>query len=86
MGLALGAWGAVQTTAAGVAIAIGGVIRDAALAAPGGTDPATPYLLVFAVEIALLAFAFVATRSMIAGEAAAGPAPAALRATSLGDS
>jgi BCD family chlorophyll transporter-like MFS transporter len=27
-GLALGAWGAVQATAAGVAIAAGGVIRD----------------------------------------------------------
>ena len=36
-GLALGAWGAVQATAAGVAVALGGVLRDivAALAAQG---------------------------------------------------
>ena len=36
-GLALGAWGAVQATAAGVAVALGGVLRDivAALADAG---------------------------------------------------
>ncbi|RYF39008.1 MAG: MFS transporter, partial [Comamonadaceae bacterium] len=41
-GLALGAWGAVQATAAGLAIAAGGVLRDgvSALAAQGALGPA----------------------------------------------
>jgi BCD family chlorophyll transporter-like MFS transporter len=55
IGLALGAWGAVQTTAAGVAIAIGGVVRDLVVA--GGGDAATPYLVVFVTEMILLAVA-----------------------------
>ncbi len=40
-GLALGAWGAVQATAAGGAVALGGVIRDivSALAAQGALGP-----------------------------------------------
>ena len=29
-GLALGAWGAVQASAAGIAVALGGIIRDVA--------------------------------------------------------
>jgi BCD family chlorophyll transporter-like MFS transporter len=61
MGLALGAWGTVQTTAAGLAIAIGGVIRDI-LARPGdsmGAGAATPYIPVFVLEMALLALALV---------------------------
>lgn len=60
-GLALGAWGAVQATAAGVAVALGGVLRDAiaALAGQGTFGPAlagpgTGYAFVYAVEIALL--------------------------------
>src|SRR6201999_2658621 len=38
-GLALGAWGAVQASAAGLAIALGGIIRDvvAGVAAPDAT-------------------------------------------------
>ena len=60
IGLALGAWGAVQATAAGVAIAAGGVIRDVILAMPGGqSDAALPYLPVFAAEILLLIGALV---------------------------
>jgi MFS transporter, BCD family, chlorophyll transporter len=60
-GLALGAWGAVQATAAGLAIALGGAIRDlvAALAlsgalGPGLAAPATGYIVVYHIEIALL--------------------------------
>ncbi len=71
IGLALGAWGAVQTTAAGVAIAIGGATRDVIVAAPLGAGPATPYLVVFAIEIALLALALAATWRMMAREALA---------------
>ncbi len=60
-GLALGAWGAVQASAAGVAIALGGAIRDGvgALAAHGAlgpalTGPATGYGAVYHLEIVLL--------------------------------
>jgi MFS transporter, BCD family, chlorophyll transporter len=61
IGLALGAWGAVQTTAAGIAIALGGAIRDAMLLVPeGASAPAAPYLPVFALEAALLALALIA--------------------------
>ncbi len=60
-GLALGAWGAVQATAAGVAVAAGGLLRDAAQAlGPGWIGPtpwpgaATGYAFVYAIEIVLL--------------------------------
>jgi BCD family chlorophyll transporter-like MFS transporter len=60
-GLALGAWGAVQATAAGVAVALGGILRDtvSAFAERGWfgatlTGPATGYAFVYAVEIVLL--------------------------------
>jgi BCD family chlorophyll transporter-like MFS transporter len=60
-GLALGAWGAVQASAAGVAIALGGAIRDAVggLAAQGAlgpalTGPAAGYGVVYHIEILLL--------------------------------
>jgi MFS transporter, BCD family, chlorophyll transporter len=60
-GLALGAWGAVQATCAGVAIALGGVLRDVVGAlADGGllgqvhTGPATGYVFVYCLEIVLL--------------------------------
>lgn len=60
IGLSLGAWGAVQTTAAGIAIAVGGVIRDAMLLAPGAsTAGAETYVPVFALEAALLVLALV---------------------------
>jgi BCD family chlorophyll transporter-like MFS transporter len=61
-GLALGAWGAVQATTAGVAIALGGLLADAvgALAHRGVLGPAlagrdTGYLAVYGLEIVLLA-------------------------------
>jgi MFS transporter, BCD family, chlorophyll transporter len=58
IGLALGAWGAVQTTAAGMAIAVGGVIRDTIAAETGaGIGSALPYVPVFSLEIALLVLA-----------------------------
>jgi BCD family chlorophyll transporter-like MFS transporter len=61
VGLALGAWGAAQATAAGVGVALGGIIRDiiAGLASrdvfgPSLSGPATGYMAVYCVEIALL--------------------------------
>ena len=66
-GLALGAWGAVQATAAGVAIAIGGVIRDVIVSLPvsGAYGPAAAYLPIFALEILLLITALAVTRTML---------------------
>ena len=59
-GIALGAYGAVQATAAGLAIAVGGGLRDAvsALATSGWlgsalASPATGYSFVYHLEIAL---------------------------------
>jgi BCD family chlorophyll transporter-like MFS transporter len=62
IGLSLGAWGAVQTTAAGVAIALGGVIRDAMLigsAGPAADVSASSYVPVFALEAGLLLVALI---------------------------
>lgn len=61
IGLALGVWGAVQASAAGTAVAAGGLIRDgvSALATAGVlgqamANPATGYSVVYHIEIALL--------------------------------
>jgi BCD family chlorophyll transporter-like MFS transporter len=71
VGLALGAWGAVQATSAGVAVALGGIGRDVmgALAAqgylgPALATPATGYAAVYTVEIALLLATVVAMRAL----------------------
>ena len=60
-GLTLGVWGAVQATAAGAAIALGGAIRDVvsqqALSGSFGSvlnTPVTGYAVVYNVEIVLL--------------------------------
>jgi len=61
-GLALGAWGAVQASAAGLAVAMGGIVYEAVawFAAARGLDPATGYNAVYAIEIALLFAALLA--------------------------
>jgi BCD family chlorophyll transporter-like MFS transporter len=71
-GMVLGLWGAVQASAAGVAVASGGLIRDAvsALAAkgalgPGLTDPATGYSTVYGLEIVLLFATLVALGPLV---------------------
>jgi len=51
VGLALGAWGAVQATAAGVAVGVGGILRDAYAAA---TEPVLGYIFVYSLELVLL--------------------------------
>ena len=60
-GLALGVWGAVQATAAGLGILLSGAIRDgvgamamAGKLGPGLVDPATGYSIVWHIEIFLL--------------------------------
>ncbi len=66
-GLALGAWGAVQATAAGVAVAFGGIGRDLVAAAAqrqwlpaGWNGPASGYIAVYALEMLLLLATLVA--------------------------
>lgn len=61
VGLALGAWGAVQAAAAGLAIAGGGLLRDVfsslavhGLLGPALTDAATGYGVVYHLELGLL--------------------------------
>ena len=61
IGLALGVWGAVQASAAGTAVAAGGLIRDGvSILAQNGLlgqamdNPATGYSVVYHIEIALL--------------------------------
>ncbi|WP_274520593.1 BCD family MFS transporter [Ectothiorhodospira variabilis] len=65
-GMAVGAWGAVQATAAGGAIALGGIIRDLVGLITGGgllgetlASPATGYLAVYYLEIGILLAALV---------------------------
>jgi BCD family chlorophyll transporter-like MFS transporter len=71
-GLALGTWGAVQATAAGGGIALGGGIRDAvsSMASNGMLgralmDPATGYSVVYHIEIALLFATLVAIGPLV---------------------
>jgi BCD family chlorophyll transporter-like MFS transporter len=71
-GRILGAWGAVQATAAGVAIGLSGFIRDVvgALATKGSlgaamSTPASGYLVVYHIEIALMFLALVAIGPLV---------------------
>ena len=84
-GLALGAWGAVQATATGVAAAVGGAVRDGvgSLAMAGRLgealqSSATGYSFVYHLEIALLFAALVAlgplARRVVNGSSGRAPA------------
>ncbi len=71
-GLTLGAWGAVQATAGGLAIAAGGVLRDAVgyLASSGAmgealNTPSTGYSAVYHVELALLFLTLIALGPLV---------------------
>ena len=71
-GLALGAWSAVQASAAGLAIAAGGILRDVVsdLAARGAlgpalTDPSTGYGVVYHVELLILFLTLVALGPLV---------------------
>ncbi len=59
IGLALGTWGAVQATAAGVGVALAGIVRDIIAAAPGDAmlQAYAPYNTVFLIEIVFLVLA-----------------------------
>jgi BCD family chlorophyll transporter-like MFS transporter len=71
-GLALGAWGAVQASAAGAAIALGGITRDVVsglasqgLFGPALDRPATGYNAVYLLEIAMLLATLVAIGPLV---------------------
>lgn len=73
-GLALGAWGAVQATAAGIGVASGGVLRDVAGAVadagafgPAAEGPATGYGIVYTIEIVLLFATLAAIGRLVRG-------------------
>lgn len=68
-GLALGAWGAVEATATGIAVALSGVIRDlvthAASKLPGFGGAASGYNAVYATEIVMLIVTMVAMAPLL---------------------
>ncbi|HEU4457674.1 MAG TPA: BCD family MFS transporter [Methylibium sp.] len=82
-GMALGAWGAVQAACAGIAIALGGAVRDGigALAMQGALgealrSPATGYSFVYHCEMYLLFIALVVLGPLVRrSRAAAGAKP-----------
>ena len=72
VGLVLGVWGAVQASAAGCAVAFGGLIRDGvgALAdrnvfGPTLATPATGYLAVYVIELVLLFATLIAVGPLV---------------------
>jgi BCD family chlorophyll transporter-like MFS transporter len=80
VGLALGAWGAVQATSAGVAMAGGGVLRDvvASMAArgllsPTMSPPAAAYTLVYGIEVLLLLATLAAMAPLVRPEVTMAP-------------
>jgi len=77
IGLALGAWGAVQATAAGIGIAAAGILRDVILALPGspGMGAHVPYNAVFMVEIGFLLLAVLVALPLTRAASRAAPFP-----------
>jgi len=80
VGLALGAWGAVQAFAGGVAVALGGAVRDvvSALATAGALgeglrEAVTGYSFVYHLELYLLFAALIAIGPLVRTQSA--PAP-----------
>ncbi len=80
-GLALGAWGAVQATAAGIAMSLSGIIRDLMTAGLATVDEvlgvastAAAYISVYGLEILLLLVTIGATVPLIRQAKAAGGA------------
>jgi BCD family chlorophyll transporter-like MFS transporter len=78
-GLALGAWGAVQATSAGIAIALGGAVRDGitnlavhGALGPALTGPSTGYGAVYQIEIFLLFATLIAIGPLVRSGSRAG--------------
>jgi BCD family chlorophyll transporter-like MFS transporter len=66
-GLALGAWGAVQASAAGLAVALGGIIRDVvhAFSPAAYGDLGIGYQFVYTLEIVLLCITLIALMPLL---------------------
>lgn len=76
IGLALGVWGGVQASAAGIAVALGGLLRDAisylamrGVLGPVLHDPAIGYIAVYHLEILLLFVTLVAIGPLVRARA-----------------
>lgn len=76
-GLALGAWGAVQATAAGLAMSLSGIVRDVINVLVGSKDllsglpaSASGYLTVYAIELLLLLVTVAALTALITRQSA----------------
>ena len=74
VGVTLGIWGAVQASAAGAAVAAGGLLRDgvgtladAGTLGPVLANPATGYVAVYLVEVALLFGTLIAVGPLVRG-------------------
>jgi BCD family chlorophyll transporter-like MFS transporter len=74
-GLAVGAWGAVQATTAGLAIALGGALRDVlsdlatrGALGPGFVSSSVGYIFVYHIEVALLFGMLVAVGPLVRAE------------------
>ena len=67
IGLALGTWGAAQATAAGVGVALAGIVRDIIVGLQGATGNAVsvPYNAVFLIEAASLLAAILVIWPMV---------------------
>jgi BCD family chlorophyll transporter-like MFS transporter len=83
-GLALGVWGAVTATSAGVAIALGGVLRDvisamaqAGLLGEGLAQAATGYVSIYLIEIVLLFITLAVVGPLVRSRGASQARPAA---------
>lgn len=72
-GLAIGAWGAVQATAAGLAMALSGTVRDVVDLGFGGLlGKAGGYNTVYGLEIVLLLVTVVAVLPLLRDQEAEG--------------
>lgn len=83
-GLALGAWGAVQATSYGLALALGGALRDLVsdlatrgLLGPALDSPATGYSFIYHVELYLLFATLIALGPLVRTAPVARPVPPA---------
>jgi BCD family chlorophyll transporter-like MFS transporter len=72
VGLALGAWGAVQAAAAGLSMFFGGALRDVVTTlssegalGPALTDPSVGYSMVYHVEMLLLFLTLIAVGPLV---------------------
>jgi len=92
VGLALGAWGAVLSLAAGLSMFIGGAVRDivSALAVQGAlgvglANPATGYSVVYHLEILLLFLTLVAIGPLVGRSASISKSPDSQHRLGLAD-